>query len=92
MLRKGHLFPGESDSNILSRSDVRFTPYGLIVKVKKSKTIQFKQREVDIPVCFGGGIFCVVDLLRAYFNTIFKHLFCKTCKPQTWSTLEISYR
>lgn len=67
MLRKGHLFPGESNSNLLVRANVKFTPYGLIVKVKKSKTIQFRQREIDIPVCYGGGIFCIVQLLRDYF-------------------------
>lgn len=67
MLRKGHLFPGESDTNLLLRSNLRFTPYGMIVTVKKSKTIQFKQRQVDIPVCFGGGIFCIVQLLKDYF-------------------------
>lgn len=68
MLRKGHLFPGESNSNLLSRADVQFTPYGLLLKVQKSKTIQFRQRQVEIPVCYGGGVFCVVKLLKDYFQ------------------------
>lgn len=68
MLRKGHLFPGESDTNLLSCSSLKFTPYGMLVTVKKSKTIQFRQRQVDVPVCFGGGIFCIVQLLRDYFE------------------------
>lgn len=67
MLRKGHLFPGESNANLLNRSDVTFRPYGLIVRVNKSKTIQFKQRTVEIPVCYGGGFFCTVTLLKDYY-------------------------
>lgn len=70
MLRKGHLFPGESNSNLLARSDVSFTPYRLIVRVKKSKTIQFRQRQVDIPVCYGGGYILYRSIIEGVFTKI----------------------
>lgn len=68
MLRKGHLFPGEFDNNLMSRNDLTFTEFGLLVRVTKSKTIQFKERIVELPVCTGGGLLCAVTLLKDYFT------------------------
>lgn len=68
MLRKGHLFPGEFNHNLLTRSDIKFTDFGLVVRITKSKTIQFKQRLVEVPVCTGGGLLCLVSLLKDYFS------------------------
>lgn len=51
LLRKGHVFSGEFDVNLLNRSEVTFTEYGLLISVCRSKTIQCSERTVHIPVC-----------------------------------------
>lgn len=67
LLRKGHLFPSRFNRNLLSRADITFTSYGILIKVQNSKTIQFQERLVEIPICRGGGLFCIVTLLERFF-------------------------
>lgn len=43
LLRKGHVFFGEFNSNLLKRSSVRFTHYGFLVSLRSSKTIQYRE-------------------------------------------------
>lgn len=68
MLRKGHLFPGDFNHNLLSRQDIQFTEFGMVVCITKSKTIQFKERTVEIPVCTGGNLLCAVSLIKDFFQ------------------------
>lgn len=66
MLRKSHIFMGEFDANLLRRSDIKFEEWGLILTVKHSKTIQFQERVLMVPICKDNGPLCVVELLRSY--------------------------
>lgn len=68
LLRKGHIFFGEFNNNLLKRSSVKFTHYGFLVTMCKSKTIQYKERCVRIPVCQGGGFLCAPTLLKRFLN------------------------
>lgn len=68
LLRKGHIFSGEFNNNLLKRSNVQFTQYGFMVSVFSSKTIQYRQRCVRIPVCTGGGVLCAPTLLKSYMD------------------------
>lgn len=68
MLRKCHIFVGEFNEHLLKRSDVQFTPFGMVVHVPSTKTIQFKERALELPVCKGGGKLCIVSLLKWYFD------------------------
>lgn len=66
LLRKCHIFSGEFNTNLLKRSSVQFTDYGFLVTLSNSKTIQYKERAVKIPVCTGGGILCAPTLLKSF--------------------------
>lgn len=66
MLRKCHVFTSEFNDNLLLRQDVTFTEWGIIVKVRHTKTIQYRERELEIPVCTDNGKLCLVTILRAY--------------------------
>lgn len=68
LLRKGHVFAGEFDVNLLTRSEVKFTDYGLIISVSRSKTIQCSDRCVQIPVCKVSGPLCIVSLLKLFVS------------------------
>lgn len=68
LLRKGHIFSGEFDINLLKRREVEVTVYGLLVSVNRSKTIQFSERNVLIPICYVGGPLCIVTLLKEYMT------------------------
>lgn len=68
MLRKCHIFVGEFNEHLLKRSDVEFTSFGLVVHVTSTKTIQYRERALDLPICRGGGKLCLVSLLEWYFD------------------------
>lgn len=68
LLRKGHVFVGEFNHNLLRRANVQFTHYGFLVTVDHSKTIQYKERCVKIPVCAGGGFLCAPTLLKTFID------------------------
>lgn len=68
MLRKCHIFSDEFNDHLSIRSDIEFTDYGMTVQVSSSKTIQYKERSLSLPVCIGGGKLCVVSLLKWYFQ------------------------
>lgn len=68
MLRKSHLFMGEFNQNLLQRCNVLFVDWGLVLTVKHTKTIQFGERVLKIPICRDGGPLCVVELLRNYIR------------------------
>lgn len=68
MLRKCHVFSCDFDDNMLARKDIVFTKYGMLVSVSRSKTIQYRERTHEIPICQGGGGLCAVSLIKAYFD------------------------
>lgn len=67
MLRKSHIFSGEFDDNLLMRSEVQFYDWGVLIMVNRSKTIQYKERMLEIPVHYGGGNLCLATNLKMYF-------------------------
>lgn len=58
LLRKLHLFVGDFNRNLLRRRDIEFFSWGILVHVSRSKTIQFYERKVTIPVSKDGGPLC----------------------------------
>lgn len=53
------------------RSDVQFTSDGILVTLRSSKTIQFTERTVTIPVIeLPGSILCPVRWLRLYLKYV----------------------
>lgn len=67
LLRKGHVFSEEFDTNLIKRSELEFTDYGLLITVNRSKTIQYAERSFLIPIRHVGGPLCIVRLMREYF-------------------------
>ena len=69
MFRASNLVPRStkkwSGIRQLSRSSVEFNKSGMILKIKWSKTIQFRQRILEIPVfAIPGSILCPVRAVR----------------------------
>ena len=69
LFRKSHLLPlshTKFDSNKqFSRSSFKFYYWGILLTVKWSKTIQFRERSVQIPLPrIPGSIFCPVSSLQ----------------------------
>ena len=72
--RKSNIIPPShsqfSPTKHLSRSDFHFTSWGLIVSVKWSKVIQFRERTLLIPlVSIPSHALCPVHALRDFFDT-----------------------
>ena len=72
--RKSNIIPPShsqfSPTKHLSRSDFHFTSWGLIVSVKWSKVIQFRERTLLIPlVSIPSHALCPVHALREFFDT-----------------------
>lgn len=66
LLRKSHF---TYSPHMLMRSHVKFTEYGIILSIVSSKTIQFRERTVRIPVVeTPGSILCPVRWLKIYFK------------------------
>ena len=70
LLRKSNIVPvtyTDSD-HVITRKDVVFTKDGMLLSVRSTKTIQYKERVLEIPVLsIPGSPFCVVTLLREHF-------------------------
>ena len=55
----------------LKRQDVSFTASGAVLRVYRTKTTQFKQRVLEIPLPFiPNSILCPVTALKRYFCTV----------------------
>lgn len=66
LLRKCHL---TSSPHMLLRSHVEFTDYGVLLKIVSSKTIQFRERVLKIPIVESpGSIICPVRWLKTYLS------------------------
>lgn len=71
LLRKGHF---TKSPHMLKRSDVKFTTYGMCITLRSSKTIQFSEREVNIPVVEAkGSLLCPVKWLKRLFRYVKVH-------------------
>ena len=55
----------------LKREDVSFTASGVVLRVYRTKTIQFKQRAQEIPLPFiPNSVLCPVTALQSYFRAV----------------------
>lgn len=68
LLRKGHFTA--SPHNLL-RQDIEFTDYGLKLVIRSSKTIQYREREVVIPIVASTrSLLCPVRWLSKYLRLV----------------------
>lgn len=68
LLRKGHF---TASSHTIKRSDLVFTDYGFCLTITSSKTVQFRERVVKIPVVEApSSVLCPVKWLRMYLNRV----------------------
>lgn len=68
LLRKGHF---TISPHMLKGSDIKFTTFGMVVTLRSSKTIQFSERSVVIPVVESkGSLLCPVRWLRRMFRHV----------------------
>lgn len=68
LLRKSHF---TQSPHTMLRSDITFTDYGMVVKLRSSKTIQFTERVVEIPVIKSvGSLLCPVHWLLKYLRYV----------------------
>lgn len=68
LLRKSHF---TYSNHTLLYSDVKFTEYGMHITLRSSKTIQYSERIVEIPVIESkGSILCPVHWLRLYLRYV----------------------
>ena len=73
MFRKSHLPVTENGSfdaaQQFTKSDFQFFPWGVIIGVRWSKTIQFRERVVSIPLPWvPGSLFCPVAAITHAFS------------------------
>lgn len=54
----------------MTRSDITFTEWGALFSIRKTKTIQFRERVHVIPVARVPGLLCAVSWLEKMFNAI----------------------
>lgn len=70
LLRKSNVLPSSSlvDRHVLRRSDVRFHSWGMMLHVKSSKTIQYNERKLEIPIfSIPGSPLCAVNMLQEHW-------------------------
>lgn len=66
LLRKSHF---TASPHMLLRSQVEFTDYGVLISIASSKTIQFRERLVKIPIVKSpGSVLCPVRWLKVYLE------------------------
>lgn len=68
LLRKCHF---TQSTHSIARDDVTFTSYGMCVVIRSSKTIQFSERTLKIPVVSSpGSLLCPVRWLKKYLSLV----------------------
>ena len=68
LLRKCHYTWGDS---MLSRGAFEFFDWGMMITVSRTKTIQFKERKLLIPVCrVKNKILCAVHWVERHFSSV----------------------
>ena len=69
LLRKSNIVPDSPDrsAHVLRRSDVHFSEEGMTLLVRSTKTLQYKERVLEIPVhIIPGSPLCAVSLLKQH--------------------------
>lgn len=70
LLRKSNVLPMSyaDDSHVLLRSDVKFHTWGMVLIVRSSKTIQFRERQLEIPIfAIPNSPLCAVARLKEHW-------------------------
>lgn len=68
LLRKCHVFTSQdTEVHLLSRHNVKFEPWGLLVLVPTSKTNQFRQKTFEAPVTRSNSDLCLVSQIQMYW-------------------------
>lgn len=52
------------------RRDIQFFSWGLVISIRKSKSIQFRKKVHQVPIAHVGGSLCAVTLLRKMFRIV----------------------
>ena len=66
LLRKAHVTKSPA---MLKRGDFKFYTWGMLLHISKSKTIQFAERTIDIPIArLGRKDLCAVHWVERHFN------------------------
>lgn len=71
ILRKSNVLPDTGDLTelLVRRSGISFTSWGMLVRVLSTKTLKYRDRVLEIPICIiSGSPFCAVTLLRQHFR------------------------
>lgn len=50
--------------------NIQYFSWGLVISVRKSKTIQFREKVHQVPIAYVGGPLCAVTLLRKMFRIV----------------------
>ena len=67
LLRKSNLLPSDGSTHCIRRRDLSFTSWGLNITVGSTKTIQFRERVLQIPVVAApSSSLCAVRLLKEH--------------------------
>ena len=70
LLRKSNIIPDTADSldssaHLVRRNEIVFSKEGAVISVHSTKTLQYQERCLQIPLqLLGGSPFCVVSLLK----------------------------
>lgn len=89
LLRKSSVCQGP---NCMKRSDIIVNDWGALIHIRKSKTIQFKERVHVIPVARVSGLLCAVSWLEKMYSSVrvtpdklvFGIFKCNAYKPLTY--------
>ena len=81
LLRKSHL---TASPHVIQAEDVSLTSYGLDITINSSKTIQFKERKVVVPIIKSSGPLCPIKWIRRYRRAV-PSTTALLCKPGTQS-------
>ena len=71
LLRKSNVLPDAAGKlhHVVRRSDLEFHQWGMLVHVRSSKIVQFKEYILDIPVHrISDDAFCVVSMIEEHFK------------------------
>ena len=70
LLRKSHFVSSsdEDHEHLLRAGDISFETWGCKLSINSSKTIQFKERTLTIPVSWSAPPLCAATLVRDYLN------------------------
>ena len=71
LLRKSNVLPDATGKlhHVIQRSDIDFQDWGMLVRVKSTKTVQFQEYALEIPVHYvSDRAFCAVSMVKEHFE------------------------